>query len=52
MPLKTALGCKSSSLAFHDRSGPVKKRPFFKASLPTQNVEKCDQEGSACVRVP
>ena len=23
MPPQTALGCKSSSLAFHDRSGPV-----------------------------
>ena len=26
---KTALGCKSSILAISDRSGPVKKRPFF-----------------------
>ena len=25
---------------------------FFKAALPSSNVEKCDQNGSACVRVP
>ena len=25
---------------------------FFKAALPSPNVEKCDQNGSAWVRVP
>ena len=25
---------------------------FFKAALPNPNVEKCDQDGSAWVRVP
>ena len=28
---KTALGCKSSILAIHDRSGPVGNRPFFQS---------------------
>ena len=25
---------------------------FFKAALPSRNVEKCDQSGSAWLRVP
>ena len=52
MPPKTALGCKSSILAIHDRSGPVEQRHFFIAALLSPNVEKCDQDGSAWVMVP
>ena len=48
---KTALGCKSSILAIHDRSGPVEQRPFFKAALPSPNIEKCDQNSTEWVRV-
>ena len=52
MSPKTALGCKSLILAIHDRSVPVEQMPFFKAALPSTNVEKCDQNGSAWVKVP
>ena len=51
-PPGTTLGCKSSILSIHDRSVPVEPRPFFKASLPSPNVEKCDHEESAWARVP
>ena len=46
---KTALGCNSLILAIHDRS---RRGLFFKAALSSPNIEKCDQNWSAWVRVP
>ena len=50
--LKLHLVAKVQLLRFTKGPDLSKRGLFFKVALPSPNGEKCDQEGSAWVRVP
>ena len=50
--LKLHLVAKVQFLRFTTGPDLSDRGLFFKAALPSPNVEKCDQDGSAGVRVP
>ena len=51
-PLKLHLVAKAQFWRFTTGPDVSNRGRFFKAALPSLNVEKCDQNGSAWVRVP
>ena len=51
-PLKLHLVAKVQIWRFMTGLDLSNRGLFFKAALPSQNVEKCDQGGSAWLRVP
>ena len=51
-PLKLHLVAKVQFCRFTTGSDLSNRVLFFKAALPSPNIEKCDQDGSAWVRVP
>ena len=51
-PLKPHLVAKVQIWRFTTGPDLSNRRLFFKAALPSPNVEKCDQGGSEWLRVP
>ena len=52
MPLKLHLVAKVQVKRFTTGPDLSNRGLFFKTPLPSPNVDKCDQDRSACVRVP